>query len=72
MVPAEENEEELTNGKKADIYWREIKITMKIEQVASHHSIESLSFWNHTKDNTVLQSTESYKHSTLNRNTYYS
>jgi len=44
----------LTKRKKADILLQKIKITRKIEQVASHHSRESLSFWNHTKNKNYI------------------
>jgi hypothetical protein len=36
--------------RKLIFYCKKLKITKKRKQVASHHSRESLSFWNHTKD----------------------
>jgi len=40
---------ELIKGKKSDVLLQKIKITRNRKQVASHHSRESLSFWNHIK-----------------------
>jgi hypothetical protein len=55
LVPAEQiTEERINKGKKSDILLQKIKITRKIKQVASHHSRESLSFWNHTKDKNCI------------------
>jgi len=55
--------------RKLIFYCRKLKITKKRKQVASHHSRESLSFWNHTKDYELHYNLpNSDIHSTLNRN----